>query len=241
MAAPVGSVVTVDRDDFLTDMWPGSYRPGDHVTILGPTDSGKTYLSYQLLDRICRPSLPAVVMCMKPRDNTVRQWTETLGLRLVRSWPPPPNPFHANPRGWTVWPKHTFDIERDDDMMAEVFRATIRDSYKRGNRILFADEVVGLAEELHLAKLLQGVWMRGRSMGTGLWAASQRPAYVPLHAYSQAAHLFLAYDPDLNSRKRFSEIGGIDPRVVLETTANLPERHFMYIRRRGQRRCVITP
>jgi hypothetical protein len=237
MTAPV----TLPRDDFLRTRF--DYRTGDHVTILGPTQSGKTQLAYQLLAAKASPKVPSLVLCMKPRDATVSRWTNDIGLRLTRSWPPPPSPFvRSGVNGWTVWPKHTFDADKDDAMLERVFKTTLNDSYKRGNRKVFCDEVQGLVDELNLRRNLSMIWMRGASMGCGLWAASQRPANIPLHAYSQAEHLFLFNEPDKRGRERYGDIGGaIDPKVIDQTVRTLPEYHCLYIRRRGARVAVIGP
>ncbi len=220
-------------------MW--DYKAGEHVTVLGPTGSGKTHLAYGLLEVTAHPKLPAVVMVMKPRDPTVAGWSRRIGLIRTHGWPAVPNPFEQRRNGWTVWPRHRFDPEADDAMLHTVFRRAILDSYKRGRRILFADEAAGLSGELDLERELKTVWMRGRSMECGLWAASQRPVEIPLHAYSQAHHLFLAHDPDYRTRQRYAEIGGVDPAIVLRDTAELPRWHWLYIRREGQRRVIITP
>jgi len=232
--------VWLSRSEFLERRF--RYRKGQHLTIMGPTDCGKTTLLYQLLAKAARPDLPALVLVMKPRDDTVRAWARSMQARRVRSWPPPPRPpWTQGPSAYTVWPRHTFDVDYDDWVLETVFRHALQDSYRRGSRIVVADEVAGLATDLGLGRDLGALWTRGRSMGTGLWAASQRPAFVPLHAYSQAEHLFLHHDPDLRSRKRYAEIGGIDPKLILETTANLPKHHFLYLGREGQRYCVVTP
>lgn len=240
-----GDVARFSREEFLGRRW--IYRPGEHVTVLGPTGSGKTKLAYDLLSRTARPrSLPGVVLVMKPQDRPIIQWSRAAGFRIVRSWPPPPNmrfwePYH--PAGWVVWPKHTFDPDVDDAHLWSVFRQAIISSYKRGRRIIFADEVMGLSKELGLERELNAVWTRGRAMGTGLWAASQRPAHIPLNAYGQASHLFIANDPDERSRERYAEIGGIDPKLVLSVTANLARFEFFYVRRADQsgpvRYCII--
>ena len=230
---------TIPRDEFLAQRW--RYRAGEHVTILGPTDCGKTHLAFQLLGATARPGLPAMNLVMKPRDDTVVSWGRTLGFRRHVDWPPPFNPLRRNPSGWNVWPKHTFNPAYDDWVLENVFRRSILDSYKRGQRIIFADEAAGLVNDLNLGRELKAVWMRGRSMGTGMWASSQRPVEIPLHAYSQAAHLFLAYDPDKRTRDRYDEIGGIDPKVVAGAVLKLPKWHFLYLRRDGQRIAVIEP
>jgi hypothetical protein len=231
---------SIPRAEFLDDYW--DYRPGEHVTIIGPTGCGKTWLGYELLDRSVSERLPAVMMVMKPRDATAKAFTKRLRFRTVRAWPPLPSIWQpGKPRGYTLWPKHSYDPERDDYNLWKTFRAGILDSYKKGKRILFADEAYGLCAELRLEKELITVWSRGRSMGTGLWAATQRPTHVPLWAYSQAEHLFLFRDPDKRARERYAEIGGVDPAVVLYATDQLAEYECLYIRRRGGVMAILTP
>lgn len=229
-------VQSFPREEFLTRRW--RYRPGEHVTLLGPTQSGKTTLGYQLLQRVIRPELPAVILVMKPRDRVVSRWSAELGLRTVGQWPPPPRPWEKPP-GWVLWPKHTFEPDKDDEILRAQFRKAILDNYRRGERITFGDEVYGLAGELKLTRELTAVWSRGAAMGNGLWTATQRPRAVPLMAYSQAEHVLMAYTPDKADRDRYSEIGGIDPDIVKQVTARLPKFHWLYVRRTGPAMCIV--
>lgn len=229
--------IRLERVEFLTDFW--DYRAGHMVTILGPTGCGKTVWSYQLLDAACSEKLPAVSLVMKPKDVEAARWNKALGLRTVRQWPPLPSIWKPRkPRGWCLWPKHTFDPDKDDELLYREFRKAILDSYRRGNRILFGDEVYGLCE-LGLEKELKAVWSRGRAMGTGLWAASQRPSHIPLLAYSSAEHLFLFRDPDKRTRDRFKEIGGVDPDIVGSAVFSLAPYECLYIKRTGGEMCII--
>lgn len=231
-----------ERDVFLTQVW--DYAPGEHVTILAPTTNGKTHLGFQLLGMSATEELPAVVMVMKPRDKATMQWSKRLDFATVREWPPPKTKslFRERPlRGWTVWPQHVYDPAIDEPRHRAIFRKVILDSYKKGNRILFADETYSLEEELELSTELRTVWTKGASMGCGLWAASQRPAYISKWAY-QAHHLFLGKDPDEDTQRRLSEIGAaVDPGKVRWLLARLEKWEFLYINRDESGMCIVAP
>lgn len=226
------------RDEFLSERW--RYRAGEHVTILGPTGTGKTHLAYQLLGATARPGLPGVVLVMKPRDATVGRWSKTVGFRRVRTWPPGPVwPWQQKPSGWVLWPRHRFDPDLDNPHLYEQFRRAMLDSYRRGDRILFADEIAGISNELALHRESTTLWQRGRSMGAGVWAASQRPTHIPLLAYSSAEHLFLFADPDKRDRDRYAEIGGVDPVLIVAAVTRLQQYQCLYVRRTGARMCIL--
>ena len=243
MKTPTEQTVRVSRATFLGEpggptMW--VYRPGEHVTILGVTGSGKTELIYDLLDRARLPRVTPIIIVPQPRDPVATRQGKRLGLKTVRSWPPASNlnPF-SRPWGYNLWPTHTFDEDQDEPRHAAIYRSAMRDSLERGNRILVADEVVTLAVDLRLKRTLSSVWRAGRKMGCGIWAASQRPADVPVEAYGQCQHLFIAHDPDQRSRERYREIGGIDPAIVFRDVSALKRFEWLYIRREDQRRCII--
>lgn len=226
------------RDEFLAEYW--DYEPGQHVTLLGPTNAGKTTLAYQLLGETTHEKLPGVVLVMKPRDKTVEKWNKELGYRKVRAWPPAPSIWQPRrPPGYTVWPKHTFNPDIDDERLYSVFRSTILDSYRRGDRVIFADELLGLTNDLNLKTEVRAVLTRGRSMGVGFWTSSQRPFDVPLYAYNQASHLFLHNDPDTRSTDRYGEIGGVDPKMVSSVARGLGQHQWLYIRRNGPVMAVV--
>lgn len=225
------SVLVLPRAEFLQYYW--DYRPGQHVTLLAPTDYGKTWFAHELLRYCASPELPALDLVMKPRDSTAVKWGKALGFRTVRQWPPLPSPLHMKPAGWVVWPKHVMDPVKDNPAHYRVFRAAILDSYKRGKRIIMADEVAGLCD-LGLTDVIVTVLTKGRSMGAGLWCCTQRPSGIPLAAYSQASHLFLGNNPDDRDRKRYAEIGGVNPKLVSETVSKLRRFQWLYVKRHGE-------
>lgn len=243
------AVVTFDRRFFLREVW--DYEPGEHVTVLAPSGGGKTYLAYQLLGETATPDVQACVIVMKPRDETVDKWNRRLKYKVVRDWPPTKisGIVSKRPSGYVLWPKESEDPDETDDRHYRIFRRAILDNYyhavskkaltRSDGKIIFADEVVSLEDELGLRKELQRVWSKGRSMSCGLFAASQRPAYISRFAY-QAHHLFLGNDPDEDVQKRYGEIGGgIDKELVKALCASLKDKQFVYIHRDSKSICIV--
>lgn len=224
-------LVTIPRREFIEKVF--YCRPGEHLTVLAPNGGGKTVLCYDLMEQVANPNFPSVSLVMKPRDREVTAWAKRSRYRIVRSWPPMVSPWQPKPPGWVLWPKHSFDPARDDPMLYREFRQAILGSYKKGSRLIFADEILGLTD-LGLERELNAIWTRARTMGTSLWGASQRPANIPLNAYSQAGHIFLGLTPDDRDRKRYAEIGGVDPVLVKTVVMGLSRFQFLYIRRYGR-------
>jgi hypothetical protein len=231
-------VAVIPRATFMSEIW--SYEAGDHVSFIGPTGSGKTYLANPLLARSVGDGLPGFILVMKRRDKTVSQFLDRYGWRRSVSYPIPPSP-RKKPPGWVIWPHHTADPDADDERMSRIFHEFLRDAYVKGDRIIFADEIQGLVEEMGLKRDLVRIWARGRSEGCGLWAATQRPYMAPQHMYSQAEHIFLAFTPDRRDQDRFAEIGGVDPELVTEVVKKLPRFCWLYIRRSDRVMCVVGP
>lgn len=238
---PERSVRLIDRRTFLERVW--TYRAGQHVSFIGPTGSGKTRLALQLLPRSVSEDLPGYITVMKARDKTVgdflrehERWKRTL------TFPPPPvMPGVKKPLGWVVWPHHTNDPEADDARHEEIFHRMHRQLYVKGDCIIFDDEVVSLVREMSMKADLTRIWTKGRSIGSGLWGATQRPAMVPLEMYDQAQHLFLANIKDKRSQDRFGEISGVDPELVVSVVRRLPKWHWLYIRQEEGTMCVVGP
>jgi hypothetical protein len=236
------NVETIPREDFVSDYF--DYSAGEHVTFIGPTGSGKTTLASELIRPNASKNLPALVLVIKPEDKVVQSlFVKGAGYKRFQSWPP--MPWDRDRPGFVLWPRHTFDPDRDDPVLKKEMRKGILAGYAnkigkreaRGN-ILFSDEVWGLVD-LGLRRELITVWTRARAMGCGLWAATQRPALIPLAAYSEPEHIFIHYSPDKAARDRYKEIGGVDPDAVAFITEQMEWHEFLYINRVERSMCIV--
>lgn len=205
---------------------PDGFKQGDHVTILGPTKSGKTTLALDVVE--IRSYVLGVFT--KPQDPIL---DELAG------------------RGWRTTKK--LDIQVQDGVVMDrrvafhpVYRSgTIREKEQRqavavqgafdyvfdaGGWCVFADEGVWLTQHLGLARELQAFWYQGRTSDISLVLLAQRPAWVPRAAYSQAEHVFFFHTADREDQKRFADLGGgVDTDAVRGLVAGLSRHEFLYV------------
>jgi len=231
-------------------------KPGEHVSLIGPNGRGKTTIGLKLLGACTdqHPETIGLALAMKPHkgpkedgrrvtgDETVARLSRALGGRVTRTWKPPWwQRAMSEPRFWTVWPRHSEDFRADLGRHRAVFEKCILDSYNRGNRWIFADEIFSLCAELKLDPELVHVWSKGRSMKCAIIGATQRPAMVPRWMYSSARHLFLWKDNDAEARKRYGEISGCDPKLLARYCDALRQFECLYICPERDLMALITP
>lgn len=233
------TVRQVSRTDFLERLW--RYKMGEHVTFIAPTQNGKTTMIFDLLahTRFPKEAHPPIVLVIKPRDPLVTKKMKQLKFRRVTTWPAIKSIYNPNPRGYVLWPTHSFDPEIDDAKHKRIMGYALRHTYKRGNTAIIADETYGLVDDLGLGDDITRIHTRGAAMGTGIWVATQKPTHIGRWAYGQAEHLFIGFDPDQKSRERFGEIGGVDPKLVQREAAKLRKYEWLYFRRSDRSICVI--
>jgi energy-coupling factor transporter ATP-binding protein EcfA2 len=237
-------VVKFGREEFVAERW--DHRPGEHVTILGPSGWGKTTLAFDLLAPLSTPEAPTIILVMKKRDKTVTKFGAEHKFRRVQAWPPPPNLKLWEPRkpaGYLLWPAFTGDPDVDEDVQYGTFRAAILDAMDRGKGIkVFGDEAADL-KDIGLERVINHAYRQGRSLEQSTFTASQRPFGIPAMCYGGAMHLFIGNDTDKRSRDRYGEIGGVDKNLIIEHTQDLGQFEWLYLRRaRGAtkiRMCIV--
>ncbi len=206
------------------------WQQGEHVTLLGPTGTGKTTLAVQLLHR----RQYVVALGTKPKDKTFDHLRSSEGFKVVDELPK----HVRRPVRLIVWPKVKNLARATKTKVAAVLRAAMDRAYVSGGWCIFIDELSYVSNTLHLKPELEDLWDQGRAMDVSVIGTSQRPRHIPLQAYSAATHLFLWHNPDGRDRDRLGELSGVDTDYVKRIVAALPKHHVLYVSTRTGFMCI---
>jgi len=209
-------------DHFRTLSW----KQGEHVTILGPTGSGKTTLALELLAKRSY----VLALATKPKDPALAALRSD-GYNVTRSWPPD---FITD--RIIVWPKmDQADAREAEYHLADVHARTLSAAYLSGGWCVYVDELIELSD-LGLKPEINRILRQGRSQRVSFVGGSQRPFEVPQSVYSQATHFYFFQTADDRDLKRLSEISGrVDKRALRDVVASLDWHDVVYANARDGR------
>lgn len=225
-----------------------TWRQGEHVTIVGPTGTGKTTLMRALMRKRYDAGGAVAVLATKPADAALEAWARQDRLAVVDDWPPrPPSIFRTPPEPapgvrWDhrvmVWPRGGKTEDRRA-ILEDVHRRALREMFWQGDWCIAAEELHYMSDRLNLDSDLIEIWTQGRSNRVSLIGGTQRPVNIPLYAYSQATHLFVFGDNDEVNLSRLQGIGGMSGKGLQAYVRALPFHDVLYIGTR-QRTLVRT-
>lgn len=207
------------------------WRQGEHVSLIGPTGTGKTTLAVQLLHR--RQYVAAIGT--KPVDATLDQLRRD-GYREVTELP-----SEGKPPRVIVWPRTRTVDKAAKRLQARQIRRTFDQAYGAGSWCLFVDELSYVARTLNLRDELTDIWQQGRAVGLSLIGCTQRPRWVPLDAYSGASHLFLWRTNDRQDIARLAGLNGADSAAVQAIVPQLPRFDVLYVDTRTGELAITRP
>lgn len=191
-------------------------RSDERVFLCGKTGSGKTYAARVL----CAKTQRLIVLDPKARIN--------------------PGPGGKDPWRLMPWDREARRLLAASDPVRALVRvpvgADLEEAWEpiyeavlaAGNCTIYIDEVYGVAPNANRpSPYLAALWTRGRELGVGAFAASQRPFWVPIVMLSEATHFFNFRLRVMEDRRRMSEHMGPE---VLEEVPRGDEHGFFYMR-----------
>lgn len=235
------------RKTFVNERF--TYKAGQHTVFGGPSQNGKTSMAFDLLEVCASPTLPAYVVVSKPADPVTEKRGADLKYPRIASGFPKPSArqvmFDEKPSGYLIWPVFG-NMETDVENARRVTRDFLNDVYAQGAKkkkaILVLDDTYLKSKVLGLDRQMTTLLAMAGAMGIGVWVFVQKPTgagEAPIMAYGAAEHVFLFNEPDERSRDRYSEIGGVNPKVIERAVMELEDYQALYIRRSGRHMCVV--
>jgi hypothetical protein len=214
-------------DDFLTYAF--DWRQSQHVAMIGPTDSGKSTLTYNILPMRRYHTFFAT----KPRDRVLEQFAKKARFAKVETWPPkvgrlkkrPATPDEMPRR--LLWPnaQHISSVNQQ----ARVFRTAFNDVYSQGGWTVTFDELWMMTNILKLDDETRIFLQQARSNDISFVMGAQRPARIPLEVYDQSSHLFFFRDNDERNLKTMGGIGWLQAGPIRAFVAGLDPHQVLYI------------
>lgn len=193
------------------------WRPGEHLSIIGPTQAGKTYLMLCLF-----PLRQYVTLYVSKAEDRTLNGLQKDGFRKIRDY--------SDRKKWDfrllLWPK--YDAPGDELTQQFVFWRALHQQFRERGWTVAVDEVAYFCD-LKLDKQLASYWRQGSSLKLSLMGATQRPSGVPLLMYGMPHHLFFFRFQDETDLKRIGGIGWINRTAIRETVSRLGQYQFLYI------------
>ncbi|WP_268826909.1 ATP-binding protein [Streptomyces sp. A1-5] len=214
--------------EFITSWgWPGGKWEPEHLAILGPTGSGKSFFMTHIIDQRARRSgANAVIIATKPADSTMTRLTRSGEWKMRRTWPP----SYGEERV-IFWPKATGLAEGVQQQRKAIYEVLAETWKPDANTIVAFDEIAYVEQDLRLQPFITKYWREARSLGITIVATTQRPRYVSRYMHSEPTWSVAFLPSDEDEAKRVAEIIG-GRRKYTEVLMSLEPREFLIIHRR---------
>jgi hypothetical protein len=215
------------KEDFLYNWgWPNGKWEPEHVSVLGPTGSGKTaWMTSVLEERTRRSGASAVILATKPADGTMMKLTRK-GWKLRRTWPPDYGEDRV-----IYWPPSGKPEDGVSKQKMHI-RNFLNDIWRPdANVIVCFDEIAFCEQELRLQPIINRMWREARSTGITLMASTQRPRGVSRYMHSEPTYSVAFRPSDQDDATRMAEIAG-GRKEYRDTLMDLERYEFLLIHRR---------
>ena len=186
------------------------------MALIARTRSGKTTFAREVLG--IRDYV--VVFGTKPRDVELYGGFEARGYVIKDKWSPDEtrdNRVIFRPGGGLM----------DTGEQKRAFTQALSELYEVGGWCVYIDEVLVLARDLGMTRILDRMWTQAASNDVTIVAGTQRPRGVPLNMLEQSEWFALWHIPDLEDRERAAEVLGSLRGTAMEAMVRLPRYELL--------------
>jgi hypothetical protein len=179
----------------------GKFNP-EHLEILGPNGSGKTYLEATVLQERVRLRNSAVIfIATKPVDATITQ----LGWPVTDTWK-----GVTENRQVIYWPRTDLLGEAWSAYMAAKIEDLLSRLWRAKAKVIIVFDEIATSEELstRVKLIIKRFWREARSVGITIVAMKQRPQGIQRDMHSEAAWIAAFKPKDEEDGMRVAQIMG---------------------------------
>lgn len=242
----------MSRAEFIAEFGP-NLKPGDHVSLIGPTGRGKSTLWGQVIPA-CNQFDTVVIMAPKGKDPAFAKlghptaswpprmdWNEKLKIVLGK-----PDRQNEHPRVWRI----EVPIKKEGDMesrLIPIYRRVMgmvytRTEAEKKSLMLVLDDSKFVCSDRGMLKAVVNGLMIGRSKKVSIVNNFQRPGLgVPREGLDQITHALIAKNRDRDTAKRLTEISGaVDPKELEAVFGNLGYHEAVWVNGRTDEWHIIA-
>jgi hypothetical protein len=187
---------------------PVRWAQGEHVTVVGETESGKTFLVTKLADM----REHVVILRTKPDDNKFPGFLHTAKARAMDDW---------HNQHILLEPKYDEQARQAWEMLERVWR--------HGGWTVIIDEQWYVEQELKMRHMIVRLLTQGRSKDITVVNGVQRPVEISRFTISQSKHVFIF---SLEGRDVKTVADATSPRIIEPVSQlTIPKHDFIYYHR----------
>lgn len=211
---------------------PNGRISAEHISIVGPTGSGKSmFQTYVAEKRVELRDSHVMIVATKPADSTLRD----MNWPIIRKYPPDFN----DRKHFILWPPSPKNEEEAQKIQRDMIHEALSDKWhEESNFIVVFDEIAYVEVELGLKKIISRYWREGRSLGISIIATTQRPRNVTRYMWSEPSWIVAFQPNDEDEAARVAEIIG-GRQKYRDALMNLEEFQFILISRK-ERKAYIS-
>jgi hypothetical protein len=214
-------IVTVQQVPWERAIARMDWRPGEHITLIGPAGVGKTELMIDLLSR----RKFGIFLNTKRIDST-QDRLKSLGFRVTKDG----NINHVASQRWMVSPPwNRKDFASTDSKHAVIFTRALTEAFWQTGWSVGIDELEFINRDLKITAPVDKLLRQGRSQHNSMILGTQRPRHVTLHAYEQATHMFIWKQRDASNAMRAAELAGINGDELVSAMPGLAKHDVLYV------------